>query len=134
MLVLGGFFFIVFAVVEKSIAKIPLIPLRLFGHRSTAILYVQSALYDCVWQVNLYFLPIYFQEVRGYTPLQSATLVLPLLLAHSTAGVISGPIMSKFARCVMMLEVSCSQRALMLFKDSHQYFSSAWRCGLWDPD
>ncbi|KAF6844637.1 major facilitator superfamily transporter [Colletotrichum musicola] len=112
MLVLGGFFFIVFAVVERSIAKIPLIPLRLFAHRSTAIMYVQSALYDCVWQVNLYFLPIYFQEVRGYTPLQSATLVLPLLLAHSTAGVISGPIMSKFARFAPVLFIGMAMWTL----------------------
>ncbi|KAK2752026.1 major facilitator superfamily transporter [Colletotrichum kahawae] len=97
MLVLGGFFFVIFAVIEKSVAKIPLIPLRLFGQRSTAVMYVQSALYDCVWQVNLYFLPIYFQEVRGYSPLRSASLTLPLLLIHSAAGVASGPIMSKSA-------------------------------------
>ncbi|KAH9226335.1 hypothetical protein K456DRAFT_58812 [Colletotrichum gloeosporioides 23] len=103
MLILGGFFLIIFAVIEKSVAKIPLIPLRLFGKRSTAVMYVQSALYDCVWQVNLYFLPIYFQEVRGYSPLRSASLTLLLLLIHSAAGVASGPIMSKSARYAPIL-------------------------------
>ncbi|CAI0645617.1 unnamed protein product [Colletotrichum noveboracense] len=103
MLILGGFFLIIFAVIEKSVAKIPLIPLRLFGKRSTAVMYVQSALYGCVWQVNLYFLPIYFQEVRGYSPLRSASLTLLLLLIHSAAGVASGPIMSKSARYAPIL-------------------------------
>ncbi|KAL0938281.1 major facilitator superfamily transporter [Colletotrichum truncatum] len=103
LLVLGAFFLVIFVIVEKSVATIPLIPLRLFSQRSTAVMYVQSALYDSVWQVNLYFLPIYFQEVRGYGPLRSATLVLPLLLVHSTAGVASGPLMSKLGRYAPIL-------------------------------
>jgi hypothetical protein len=98
MLTLGGVFFILFAVVEKRFAKIPMIPLRLFNQSSTTIIYLQSGLYNSVWQVDLYFLPIYFQDVRGYSPLQNATLILPLLLLQSIAGVISGPLMTKLAR------------------------------------
>lgn len=98
MLVVGGFFFILFAIIEKHFAKIPIIPLRLFGQTSTAVIYFQSALYNSVWQVDMYFLPIYFQDVRGYSPLQSAALILPLLLLQSIAGVISGPVMTKLAR------------------------------------
>ncbi|KAJ9154906.1 Major facilitator superfamily [Pleurostoma richardsiae] len=98
MLVVGGVSSILFVVVEKRFAKIPMIPPRLFGHKSTTILYVQSALYDLVWQVDLYFLPVYFQDVRGYSPLQSAALVLPLLLVQSLAGLISGPLMTKMSR------------------------------------
>lgn len=98
MLVVGGFFFILFAIIEKRFAKIPIIPLRLFGQVPTAVIYLQSALYNSVWQVDMYFLPIYFQDVRGYSPLQSAALILPLLLLQSVAGVISGPVMTKLAR------------------------------------
>jgi hypothetical protein len=43
-------------------------------------------------------LPLYFQDVRGYTPLQSATRMLPLLVTLSVSGSISGPLMTKFAR------------------------------------
>jgi hypothetical protein len=53
-----------------------------------------------VWQVDLYFLPLYFQDVRGYTPLQTATLLLSLLVTLSVAGAVSGPLMTKFARYV----------------------------------
>jgi hypothetical protein len=98
MLALGGTFIVIFAVIEKRFAKLPLIPLRLFGQASTAAILIQSGLYNCVWQVDLYFLPIYFQDVRGYSPLQSATLILPLLLFQSVAGVASGPLMSKLSR------------------------------------
>ncbi|KAJ5682720.1 hypothetical protein N7462_005885 [Penicillium macrosclerotiorum] len=98
MLVVGGFFFILFAVIEKRVAKIPMIPLRLFAEIPTAVIYFQSALYNAVWQVDMYFLPIYFQDVRGYSPLRSAALILPLLLMQSVAGVISGPLMTKLAR------------------------------------
>ncbi|KAI1848067.1 hypothetical protein JX266_006180 [Neoarthrinium moseri] len=98
MLSIGFVFFIVLAVIEKRVARIPIIPLRLFTQRSTAAIMVQSALYNSVWQIDIYFLPIYFQQVRGYSALQSAILVLPLLLLQSLAGVASGPIMSKIAR------------------------------------
>jgi MFS family permease len=98
MLVLGGVFIAIFVVIEKRFSRLPLIPLRLFTQASTAAIFLQSGLYNCVWQVDLYFLPIYFQDVRGYSPLQSASLTLPLLLFQSIAGVASGPLMSRLAR------------------------------------
>ncbi|GME30609.1 MFS transporter [Neofusicoccum parvum] len=98
MLVIGGISFVLFLIIEKRFAPIPMIPLRLFGQASTTIIYIQSGLYNLVWQVDVYFLPVYFQDVRGYSPLQSATLVLPLLLLQSVAGVLSGPLMTKLAR------------------------------------
>ncbi|TVY27457.1 putative transporter [Lachnellula hyalina] len=103
MMVLGGASVVLFVLVEKRFAKIPLIPLRLFSQTSTAVLLLQSGLYNYVWQVDLYFLPVYFQTVRGYSPLQSATLCLPFLLVQSVSGVISGPLMSKLARYDLML-------------------------------
>ena len=98
MLAVGGVFIIIFAVVEKWFAKIPLIPLRLFSQTSTAVIILQSGLYNYVWQVDVYFLPIYFQDVRGFTPLQSATLVLPLLLLQSIASALSGSLMTLIGR------------------------------------
>lgn len=98
MLGLGSASLILFVVVEKTLAKIPMIPLRLFNQMSTTVLYLQSGLYNLVWQVDLYFLPLYYQDVRGFSPLKSATLVLPLLLLQSVAGVISGPLMAKLTR------------------------------------
>ncbi|KAI1080139.1 major facilitator superfamily-domain-containing protein [Whalleya microplaca] len=98
MLTIGGLFCILFGFIEKRLARIPIIPSRLFSDKSTTALYFQSLLYAWVWHADLYFIPIYFQDVRGYTPLQSATFILPLLLFQSIFGVISGPIMTKLER------------------------------------
>lgn len=100
MLCIGAFSWLLFFVIQKRLARIPIIPLRLFTQRSTLILFLQAPCYDFVWQVDLYFLPLYLQDVRGYTPLQTATLLLPLLVTLSVAGAVSGPLMTKFARCV----------------------------------
>ncbi|CAI6331999.1 unnamed protein product [Periconia digitata] len=98
MLCIGAFSWIVFFFIQKHLATLPMIPLELFSRRSTLVLLLQAPAYDWVWQVDLYFLPIYFQQVRGYTPLKAATLLLPLLITQSVAGSISGPLMTKFAR------------------------------------
>lgn len=59
---------------------------------------VSGALHDYVWQATQYFMPLYFQGLIGYSPLESAILILPYVLAQSLAGAISGPLMTRFAR------------------------------------
>ncbi|KAI0901244.1 MFS general substrate transporter [Annulohypoxylon nitens] len=98
LLALGGTFIVLFCVAEIWIAKLPMIPIRLFNQVSTTVIYLQSALYNGVWQIDLYFLPMYFQDIRGYSPLQNAMLMLPLLLTQSVAGVVAGQITSRLAR------------------------------------
>ncbi|KAH7357333.1 major facilitator superfamily domain-containing protein [Pyrenochaeta sp. MPI-SDFR-AT-0127] len=105
MIIIGGLCLIAFALYEGYCAKLPIMPWRLFQRRSPAILLAQGALHDFVWQTTQYFIPLYLQTVRGYTPLQSATLILPFLLAQSLAGASSGPIMSKLARYGPVLRI-----------------------------
>jgi hypothetical protein len=73
-------------------------PLRLFKQRSLTIMLASGALHDYVWQATQYFMPLYFQEIRGFSALESATLILPYVLSQSIAGAMSGPLMSRFAR------------------------------------
>ncbi|KAH7311338.1 major facilitator superfamily domain-containing protein [Stachybotrys elegans] len=98
MIIIGGLCFIFFVFYEGYGASLPIMPWRLFRNRSRAILLTQGILHDFVWQSTLYFMPLYFQTVRGYTPLESATLILPFIAAQSIAGASSGPIMSRLAR------------------------------------
>lgn len=62
---------------------------------------ISGGLHDYVWQATQYFMPLYFQEVRGYSPLQSAVLILPCAFGTSFAGALSGPLLSKLARYVV---------------------------------
>lgn len=103
MLVIGSTSLILFLGTEWKIAKLPMMPLHMFSKRSTALLFVQNLLFGYVWQSDIYFLPIYFQDVRGYSPIHSATLILPLLLAQSVTGVLSGPMMSRLGRYLPVL-------------------------------
>ncbi|KAJ5266693.1 hypothetical protein N7478_009501 [Penicillium angulare] len=43
-------------------------------------------------------MPLFYQQVLGFSPLKSAILTLPYVLAQSIAGAISGPLMSRCAR------------------------------------
>lgn len=99
-LTMGIVLVLVFITIEGCVAKIPIIPLRLFKQRSPSLLLLTGILHDFVWQTTQYFVPLYFQGVRGYTPFQSATLILPFIVAQGLAGAASGPVMSKLARYV----------------------------------
>ncbi|KAI9745932.1 MAG: hypothetical protein M1818_000613 [Claussenomyces sp. TS43310] len=98
LLVVGSLSLVLFLFTEWKIAKLPLMPLRLFHSPSQAMVLAQSILFGFVWQADLYFLPIYYQEVRQFSPLRSATLILPLLIFQSVTGVLSGPLMSRLTR------------------------------------
>ena len=98
LLVIGSVSLITFLLVQWKVAKLPMMPLRLYSTRSQAIVFTQNFLFGFVWQSDLYFLPIYYQTIRGYSPVRSALLILPLLLFQSVAGVLSGPMMSRLAR------------------------------------
>jgi hypothetical protein len=98
MLTIGLLLVLVFIAIEAFVAKIPIIPMRLFKQRSPSLLLLTGILHDFVWQSTQYFVPLYFQTVRGYTPLQSAILILPFIVAQGLAGAASGPVMSKLAR------------------------------------
>jgi len=98
LLIVGGISLTLFILIEGFFARIPIIPLRLFKQRSPAILLIQGTLHDFVWQSFQYFIPLYFQNVRGYSPLKSAILILPFLAVQSIAGATSGPVMSILAR------------------------------------
>lgn len=92
-----------FVAIEAFVAKIPIIPLHVFKHKSSSILLVIGIFHDFVWQSTQYFIPLYFQTVRGFTPLQSATLIVSFLVAQGVAGASSGPVMSKLARYTPVL-------------------------------
>ncbi|KAI0428517.1 major facilitator superfamily domain-containing protein [Xylaria sp. FL1042] len=104
-LIIGAILFGAFVAVEAFLAKIPIMPLRLFRSRSQCLLLVTGFFHDFVWQATLYFVPLYFQTLRGYTPLQSATLIVPFVTAQGIAGAISGPVMSRLARYALVLRV-----------------------------
>ncbi|OAL23371.1 hypothetical protein AYO22_06421 [Fonsecaea multimorphosa] len=103
LLTVGSVLTTSFCLVEWKLARLPMMPLRLYSSMSRSTLFAQNFLFGFVWQADLYFLPIYYQDVRGFAPLRSAYLTLPLLLAQSLGGVLSAPAMTFTARYMPVL-------------------------------
>ncbi|KAJ4108659.1 hypothetical protein NW768_012191 [Fusarium equiseti] len=60
ILVIVILFLILFIAIEAFVAKMPIIPLRLLATRSASVLILFGFLYDFVWQITQYFIPLYF--------------------------------------------------------------------------
>ncbi|KAJ4022598.1 hypothetical protein NW752_000196 [Fusarium irregulare] len=103
LLTIGIIMILIFVIIEAYFARIPIIPLRLFKQRSPAVLILTGFFHDFAWQSTQYFIPLYYQTVRGFSPLKSATLIVPFLLAQGIAGAASGPLMAKYARYMPIL-------------------------------
>ncbi len=83
---------------EKKLAKYPIMPLHILRNKSTVAV---LALVGCVGIVQMgteYYMPLYFQSVRGASPLRSGVLILPLILLTASGGVLSGIILHHFGR------------------------------------
>jgi len=98
MFAVGGVCLIVFVIVEWKWATLPMMPLEMFRKASVAAMLAQSFLLGAAYYSYLYFLPLYFQNVRGKSALIAACLQLPLVGAQSSFSVLSGLYMSRFNR------------------------------------
>ncbi|WPH04330.1 Hypothetical protein R9X50_00721900 [Acrodontium crateriforme] len=98
MLTVGGITFFCFLLCEWRYASLPMMPLGMFRDRSVGAMLAQSFLLGCSYYTNIYFLPLYFQNVRDKSPLVAACLQIPLVGAQSTSSFLSGLYMSYFNR------------------------------------
>lgn len=58
----------------------------------------QNFLFGIVYYSELYYLPIYYQNVRGWNPLIAAALTIPLVVSQSLTSILSGLYISKTKR------------------------------------
>lgn len=79
-----------FFIYAETKATKPVIPLRFFTHPTRIGAYL-AAFFHAVGYMGLnYYLPIYFQAVRGQTPSQSGISMLPLVLMFGIASTGAG--------------------------------------------
>jgi hypothetical protein len=98
LLVLGIVAVGVFIIIEWKFATLPILPLRLFKHRSLFLLAWISFLAGIYYYVTIYFLPIYFQvalnPVAG--PLLSSGLLQALLLPQIASALAAGFVVQRY--------------------------------------
>ncbi|CAG8958653.1 hypothetical protein HYFRA_00011494 [Hymenoscyphus fraxineus] len=95
-LVLGFLGWIAFHFQQTFFAKYPSVPTRLFANRTSAIAFILTFTSAIILQSVTYFLPIYFQAIKGTTILQSGTYLLPFALPSLVFAVAGGTLLSKF--------------------------------------
>lgn len=95
---IAGVAIVAFVLVEWKVSKLPMVPMRMFKTPAVAAILLQNFLFGYVYYAELYYLPIYFQNVRRVSPVVSAALLTPLVVVQSMCSVVSGFYISKFSR------------------------------------
>ncbi|TGZ81959.1 MFS general substrate transporter [Ascodesmis nigricans] len=98
LLIFGLLLFFLFILIEWKFAAAPIIPLRLFHERTNIFAYLVGFTHGFVFIAGCYFMPLYFQSVRGATPLLSGVYVLPYVIVLSVISGVSGIVISKTGR------------------------------------
>lgn len=108
LLSVGGMFLLIFLIVEWKVSALPVLPLRLFKSLPLAVILVQNLLFGMVYYSNLYFLPLYFELCRSWSPTLSACLNLPLVLGQAIASTLSGQLISRTGRYGFVIYIGYS--------------------------
>ncbi|KAI9034972.1 MDR family MFS transporter [Aspergillus affinis] len=91
----SGATFIVFFLWEWREGDNAMIPLRILGRRTVWTSCILAMMFFGMTMVLAYYLPIYFQSVRGRTAIMSGVDLLPNVIAQLIAAVGSGILMGK---------------------------------------
>lgn len=90
LLIIGVFTIGLFGLNEWKFAKYPVMPLRLFNDRSNIAAFGCCFVHGFVFIASSYYLPLYFQAVRGASPLLSGVYLLPSAIALSFSSIATG--------------------------------------------
>ncbi|KAF2756462.1 MFS general substrate transporter [Pseudovirgaria hyperparasitica] len=89
-LVIGSVLLVALILYEWKVARLPMIPVTLFSNTAIAVVLAQCFLIGFVYQTYIYYLPLYFQNVRQFSPIVSAALICPIVVMQATFSVATG--------------------------------------------
>ncbi|KAG2733908.1 hypothetical protein G9P44_003433 [Scheffersomyces stipitis] len=103
LIIISSIAFFCFIGVEQYYAEIPLIPLRLFTDLQRFLLFLSCFSMGLAYFVDIYYLPLYLQNYRGWQPMIAGVIQLPATCTSSIFGVVVGQINSRTGRYVQCL-------------------------------
>jgi predicted MFS family arabinose efflux permease len=74
----------------------PIMPVHLFNHSVTALVFLLTFLHGMVTMWAYFFLPVYFQGVLGASAYRSGIMLLPTILALLPAAIAGGGLLTRF--------------------------------------
>ncbi|KAJ5138012.1 hypothetical protein N7526_004245 [Penicillium atrosanguineum] len=95
LLTLSGVLLVAFVAVQMCLPKTATLPPRLFKQRSVIAGCWSALCINCGNYVIIYFLPIWFQAIKGVTAAESGIRTLPLMISTVIGSVTGGLINSK---------------------------------------
>ncbi len=89
-LLVGATGLVTFVIYEELVAVEPLIPMSIFKNRSAAVNYAGTVLHGMILWCLLYYAPLYFEGVKGYTPIIAGISVFPETFTVAPVSVVTG--------------------------------------------
>ncbi|KAH9225158.1 hypothetical protein K456DRAFT_1852812 [Colletotrichum gloeosporioides 23] len=75
---------------ESRFATSPFLRRRLFQTASSTATYICGAIQGLVMYGQLYYVPLYFMDVKGFTPIQTGVALFPVMFTLVPASIITG--------------------------------------------
>ena len=97
-LIIGIIGIVVFVVFEAYVATEPLIRLNVFKNRTAAASYFETTLHGMILWCILYYLPLYYEAVKGETPIITGISLFPATFTVAPAAVVTGFAITKTGR------------------------------------
>lgn len=97
-LIIGIVGLAVFAAFEEYVATEPLIRLDVFKNRTAAASYFETTLHGMILWCLLFYMPLYFEAVKGETPIIAGISLFPASFTVAPAAVITGIAITKTGR------------------------------------
>ncbi|CCH88425.1 drug resistance transporter [Modestobacter italicus] len=122
LLTLGVVLLGLFALLETRVAH-PLLPMRLFRNASLSVGTAVTAINFFVLLGSIFYVMLYLQNVRGYSPVEAGVLTLPLSLTSMVASPLGAALNGRFGPRLamtvgMLLQAGASFGLLALSPDS----------------
>ncbi|KAL8946725.1 MAG: hypothetical protein Q9222_006917 [Ikaeria aurantiellina] len=97
-LCLGTAGLISFVAYEEVVAKEPLIPFTIFKNRTSAVTYASTVLHGMILWSLLYYLPLYYEAAKGFTPIISGVALFPETFTVAPASIVVGVLITVTGR------------------------------------
>ena len=89
---------ILFVIHEEFWAPEPLIRTSVFKNRTAAVTYLQTFLHGVILWCVLYYLPLYYEAVKGYSPIISGIALFPQCFTTAPSAVVVGTVVAMTGR------------------------------------
>ena len=97
-LIIGAIGVLIFVGYEVYIAADPLIPSHIFNNRTATVTYIGSAMQGLILWCILYYMPLYYEAVKGYTPIASGVALFPECFTVAPLAVVTGILITKYGK------------------------------------